>query len=113
MRALAALALCALSACTFPNGTAACLDLCAARAACGVDEPEQNCLTGCIGYVEWAGERGKRCSRNVREEVRCLADLPSDEEGCELLLGGEFRDGEPCFRAVAQSTARCGEFDGF
>ncbi len=113
MRVAAVVALVTLVGCRFPDGTAACIDFCASRAACGVAEPEQNCLTACIGYVEWAGERGKRCSRNVRKEVRCLADLPVDDEGCAFLLADELRNDEPCFRAVAQAAARCGEFDGF
>lgn len=113
MRWVSVAVLFVLMGCRFPNGTAACIDACATRAACGFGEVEQNCLTDCLAYVEWAEERGKRCSRNVREEIRCIADVAITPDNCELLAEGVFRDDDPCFRPVAQSDARCGELEIF
>ncbi|MCA9615003.1 MAG: hypothetical protein H6724_19300 [Sandaracinus sp.] len=93
-----------LSACSAPKGEVACADLCDQRIfTCGSPESEQSCMWLCLAGVEHRNHIGRRCGKQHRREVACLAKV----NDCEFLLEEDsYRRGDPCAeRGTARANA--------
>lgn len=97
-----------LLGCSAPGAEVACAGLCSNRSRCGAVESERVCLWACLAGIEHRDDKGRRCGKEVRNEVACLGRT----DDCEFLLEDDtYNEGDPCFRRGNDRSNRCNEDD--
>ncbi|MCU0676010.1 MAG: hypothetical protein MUE69_24865 [Myxococcota bacterium] len=96
-----------LVACSAPPAERACQDLCDQRIfACGSPQSESECMWICLAGMEWRKQEGRRCHKQHRREIACLANV----DDCEFLLDEiRYRRGDPCAERGNARAAACNE----
>lgn len=104
---LFALASVTLFGCRAPEAENACADLCDQLIyTCGAPVTDAACMWTCMAGMEWRKQKGRRCYKQQRREVACLAKV----DDCDFLLEEiSYGRGDPCAERGNARANACNE----